>query len=368
MDFINNNEDVLLTRDKNNFNLLRLMAAIGVIITHSYALLGLPEKDLLTKLTNGLLSFSRLGVYVFFIISGFLVANSLWHSSSIRSFFWKRFLRIFPALVVVLFLTVFIFAPILTTSNLKEYFFRPGTYHYLIGGLSLYDTQYELTGVFKNNPRTGVNGSLWTLPYEWTCYILLVILLIPFKKSRVLSLAVIITFLIGLRVLVGHYQVFQVIDYLKLDSRQLLLFASLFFTGALALELRRYLKFKFILSVFLVFLFCYLSFINRRLAFYLIFFVVPYLTFTLAGVALPKKVMSFFANFDYSYGMYIYAFLVGQIIVNYFYNYLNVFSLFILTLIFTLPFSILSWYLIEKPFLKLKKWKWGKELIIPPAI
>ena len=96
--------DPLITRTSNNFNLLRLLAAFGVIITHSYTLLGFAEKDLLTKMTNGLLSFSRLGVYVFFVISGFLVANSLWNSKNTASFFWKRFLRIFPALFVVLFL------------------------------------------------------------------------------------------------------------------------------------------------------------------------------------------------------------------------------------------------------------------------
>ena len=87
------------------------MATVGVVVTHSYALLGLPEKDFLTKVTNSLLSFSRLGVYAFFVISGFLIANSLWHSENIKSFFWKRFLRIFPALIVVISITTFIVGP-----------------------------------------------------------------------------------------------------------------------------------------------------------------------------------------------------------------------------------------------------------------
>lgn len=332
------------------------MAATGVIITHSYALLGLPEKDWLTKITNGLLSFSRLGVFMFFIISGFLVANSLWNSNSIKSFFWKRFLRIFPALAVVLFLATFVLGPLTSTSTLKEYFTRPSTYHYVLGGLSLYDTQYSLPGVFKTNPRTGVNGPLWTLPYEWTCYILLVCLMIPLKKRRILGTALVIVFLMGLRFLIGRYQIFQVINFLNLDSRQLLLFGALFFSGALGLELRKYLSFRPIISILLVLAVCFLSYLNKNATFYFVLLVVPYLTLSLAGAPLSQKILTWFSNVDYSYGLYIYAYPVGQTIIHYFHKYLSVPSLIILTIVFTLPFAMASWYLIEKPALRLKKW------------
>lgn len=348
-------EDTLLIRNKNSFNLLRLMAATGVIITHSYALLGLPEKDWLTKITNGLLSFSRLGVFVFFIISGFLVANSLWNSNSIKSFFWKRFLRIFPALAVVLFLATFVLGPLISTSTLKEYFTRPSTYHYVIGGLSLYDTQYSLPGVFKTNPRTGVNGPLWTLPYEWTCYVLLVCLMIPLKKRRILGTTLAIILLMGLRFLIGRYQIFQVINFLNLDSRQLLLFGALFFSGALGLELRKYLGFKPIVFLLLILTTCLLSYLNKNLTFYFMLLVVPYLTLSLAGAPLPQKILTWFSSIDYSYGLYIYAYPVGQIIIHYFNKYLSVPYLIILTILFTLPFAMASWYLIEKPALRLKR-------------
>lgn len=363
-----NTEDILLTKDKNSFNLLRLMAAIGVIITHSYALLGLPEKDWLTQMTNGLLSFSRLGVYIFFVISGFLVANSLWNSSSLKSFFWKRFLRIFPALAVVLFLATFVLGPIVTTSTTKEYFSQPGTYHYFVGGLSLYDTQYSLSGVFKSNPRTGVNGSLWTLPYEWTCYALLACLMIPLRKHRLFGTTLTILVLMGLRFLVGRYQIFQVIDFLKLDSRQLLFFGSLFFSGALGLELRKYLKFRLIVIFVLALALGYLSYINKNLSFYLILPIIPYITLSLAGAPLPQKILTRFSSIDYSYGLYIYAYPVGQILVSCFHKYLSVPSLIVLTTLFTLPLAMLSWYLIEKPFLKLKKWHLGRQAPLPPAI
>jgi len=321
---MNTTEDVLLSRDKNNFNLLRFIAAVGVIITHSYALLNFPEKDALTQVTNGLLSFSRLGVYVFFIISGFLVTNSLRNDSNLKSFFWKRFLRIFPALAVVLFLTVFIVGPFISTLSYKEYFARPAVYHYLIGGLSLYDTQYSLPGVFKSNPRTGANGSLWTLSYEWTCYVLLACLILPLKKYRIAGALVIIFVLMGLRLLVGRYQIFEVITFLKLDSRQLLLFGILFFSGALGLGIRQYLKFRPVIFLLFVLLIFYLSYINKSVAFYFILFLTPYLVLSLAQMRLSMKITKWFSTFDYSYGLYIYAYLVGQILVNYFYKYLTV--------------------------------------------
>lgn len=346
--------DTLLIRDKNFFNLLRLLAAVGVIITHSYALLGLPERDLLTRATNGLLSFSRLGVYVFFVISGFLVANSLWNSSSLKNFFWKRFLRIFPALFVVLFLTTFFIGPILSDKNVVEYFYTPGTYHYLVGGLSLYDTQYFLPGVFARNLIYGVNGSLWTLPYEWTCYVLLVFLLFPFKKRKIWGAVILSLVFITIRFLVGRYQVFQVIDFLKLDTRQLMSFGALFFFGALGLELKKYLKFRSIIFFPLITFLVWFSFVDKSMAFYFYIIILPYLILSLANINLSNKVASFFSRFDYSYGLYIYAFLVGQILVHYFQSYLTVLYLAILTLFLTLPFAIFSWYFIEKPCLRFK--------------
>jgi peptidoglycan/LPS O-acetylase OafA/YrhL len=357
--------DPLLSRTDNNFNLLRLLAALGVIITHSYALLGLPEKDLLTQATNGLLSFSRLGVYVFFVISGFLVTNSLWVGGSVTSFFWKRFLRIFPALFVVLFITVFLVGPLFTTASLSEYFLQPDNYRYLLGGSILYDMQYTLLGVFIENPIRGVNGSLWTLPYEWTLYVILACLAVPLKQNRAVKLAALILFFLGLRLLVGRYLVFQVIEPLNLDTRQLLLWGVLFFAGALALELRKYLTSRFLLPLLLVLLLVWISFANKKLALYVMLFVVPYVIISLASLPLPKRIMEFFSNFDYSYGIYIYAFPVGQIVVYFFGKSLEVWSLALVTAATTLPLAMASWYLIEKPFLKLKKWSFKKESISP---
>jgi len=62
-------------RRQNSFDQLRLIAAFFVIITHSYALLGLPETDVLYLVTRGATSFSTFGLWIFFVISGYLGLN-----------------------------------------------------------------------------------------------------------------------------------------------------------------------------------------------------------------------------------------------------------------------------------------------------
>ena len=89
-------------RHTNNFDFLRLLFAVWVIITHSYPLTGQPEQDLLWKITNGQTVFSYISVRGFFAISGYLIIQSLLRSNNLIDYYWKRILRIFPALFVVL--------------------------------------------------------------------------------------------------------------------------------------------------------------------------------------------------------------------------------------------------------------------------
>lgn len=108
-----------LSHSNNNFDFLRLLGALLVIISHSYALT-LAGKDPLFQLT-GSEPFSFLGVAMFFVISGFLITQS-GHYDPTRHFIWKRFLKIIPGLIGVSLFTVFILGPVVTTVPIKEYF------------------------------------------------------------------------------------------------------------------------------------------------------------------------------------------------------------------------------------------------------
>jgi peptidoglycan/LPS O-acetylase OafA/YrhL len=150
----------------NNFDALRLAAAVLVVVGHAFILAGAgaPPAIFGTPVDT-------LGVYVFFSISGFLVSGSWDASPRLVRFFRHRCLRIFPALVVVILTTVFVIGPLASTDGVLAYFQSNETWAYLQGTALL--AQYDLPGVFAGSAhaRSAVNGSLWTLGVEFSCYI-----------------------------------------------------------------------------------------------------------------------------------------------------------------------------------------------------
>ena len=179
----------------NNFNLIRLMAALSVIFSHSVAALGLPSSREFFFDHLGL-SLAEMAVDVFFVTSGFLVTGSLVNRGDVIAYLWARALRIYPAMWAMLVITVLALAPALTTLPLADYFASPKMHEYfvkcatLIGGV-----RYSLPGVFETNPLHGeFNGSLWTLPIEMRlyCYLAagwLVLAAAPAIRLKAMSLA-----------------------------------------------------------------------------------------------------------------------------------------------------------------------------------
>ena len=114
--------DVNKIRQHNNFDFLRFISALFVIISHSYALTGNDDKELLMLISRHTYHFSSLGLICFFVISGYLVSQSLFRSSSILNYAWKRFLRIVPGLCGVVLFSMFLIGPIFTVLSLPDYF------------------------------------------------------------------------------------------------------------------------------------------------------------------------------------------------------------------------------------------------------
>lgn len=111
----------------------------------------------------------EIGVKLFFAISGYLIAASWTTDPQFWRFAEKRARRIMPALLVVVAATVFVVGPIMTTA--PDYWRDPVTWRYLWRN-SLLLPFHSLPGVFGDNPLPAVNGSLWTLPVEAFCYVL----------------------------------------------------------------------------------------------------------------------------------------------------------------------------------------------------
>lgn len=156
---------------RNHFNLIRLVAAWMVIWSHAWAITGTPGNDPFAHLTLTR-SAGAFAVDVFFVISGFLVAASF-ERHGWRGFLLARVLRIYPALVVCTLLTVCVLGPLLTTA--PDYWRNPTTWRFLAGNATLWRAEFWLPGVFETLPRTAVNGSLWTLPIEGRLYLALLV-------------------------------------------------------------------------------------------------------------------------------------------------------------------------------------------------
>ena len=150
---------------KNSFDLLRLCAAALVLYSHQHALLGLAELELL-----GWTTFGGVGVSIFFFLSGLLVWSSWARDPDLKRFFIRRSLRIFPALWFVVLVTVLVLGPIFSNLTAADYFASFEAWRYLSTALLV--VWRGLPGVFADNPfPLAVNGSLWTLPVEFLCYV-----------------------------------------------------------------------------------------------------------------------------------------------------------------------------------------------------
>ena len=154
---------------ENNFDLLRLFAAWGVLVSHSFALTGRAEPLHQFGTTLG-----NVSVLVFFAISGLLIHRSWSYDPTPRRFWSKRALRLFPGLLVVSMLTAFVLGPVVTSVPLGTYATSLETWIYPVRVTLLAPFGAQLPGVFDGNEfPSAVNGPLWSLPVEVAAYAML---------------------------------------------------------------------------------------------------------------------------------------------------------------------------------------------------
>lgn len=179
--------NVALGRD-NNLAFVRLVCACLVICSHSFALLYGPDhaqREMLDFVTGGQLSFGAFAVGCFFLFGGYLIAGSVQRSPSSKAYFSKRARRLFPELVFFVVLFAFVVGPIVSSFDVVSYFGDSHFLLFLLNGILI--PYHYLPGVFVANPYQGVvNGSLWTLPVEFFCYVLVFLFfkLTGFEKRR----------------------------------------------------------------------------------------------------------------------------------------------------------------------------------------
>jgi len=327
---------------RNNLDLVRLFAASLVIYSHSFVLLGLPEHPAMW-ITPG-----PLGVYIFFAISGFLIAGSWDSDPHLFRFLTRRALRIFPGLAVCVLLSILILGPVMTTLTAKGYFAHPYTRGYL-GNIALY-ISYQLPGVFSRNPYPlAINGSLWSLPVEFSLYLLAAVLGMVFRANRWVWLGAFVLFAIGCAF--WAYRNPPIVVFYGMDTRQIAISGVYFVAGACfhKFDLKRYLSTSSVVAALLL-LMCLMAWPEaQRLASWIL---LPWAVLGF-GLAYSERLMSLVRFGDYSYGVYIYAFPIQQTIAHLFPGIRQP-TFLAFSLAATFVAAALSWHLVEKPALQFK--------------
>ncbi|AGO54757.1 hypothetical protein SOD_c17800 [Serratia plymuthica 4Rx13] len=331
----------IISRGNNNLDLIRLVAAVSVIIYHSFPLnphwgLSDPIKYLFGYMTTG-----GLAVKVFFFISGLLVTNSLLSRKSIMNFIVSRFFRIFPGLSFVLIVTAFFIGPIFTALSTSEYFSSEVTFSYVLRNLLL-DTQYFLPGLFDGS-KYGVNGSLWTIHYEVLAYAaLLGFYLIGIGKIRWVSS------LVCFLIIIEPITPLKGVLFASSDNNAIYLLAPSFALGAL-LAINKDLYKSNITVPALIFT---LQFFSKNEAISSLFMCSSVCLFLL-HISSLDVVRRIKIDHDISYGVYLWGFPVQQIISqNFNFGFLTNVTL---SIVLTMVIAFISWIFIEKPAMNFVK-------------
>jgi peptidoglycan/LPS O-acetylase OafA/YrhL len=184
-----NDQEARGAENKNNFDLIRLIAAMQVAVVHIFTHLGIDGSliDCLSYLP---------GVPVFFFISGYLISKSFAKSSGARwqyrNFFMNRFFRLYPALIICFVFSLF---SAYLTGYLNTVQASPAE---IVTWVVAQITVFQFYNPeFMRNYGTGVlNGSLWTIAVEIQFYILTPILAVLFSRRKILWGALFVAFLI----------------------------------------------------------------------------------------------------------------------------------------------------------------------------
>ena len=349
---------------RNSIGGLRMALASLVIYTHAYFLGGFGP-EWLTRWSGGTTTAGTIGVQCFFVLSGWLVTLSWRRYPLAGRFLWHRFLRLAPALWVCLAVTAFILTPLLwlTSRNAPTDFFSitPSSAGYVWHNLINPRSQIAI-GTFPDG-RTWAgdwNGSLWTIYYEGSCYLIFTILGVIglFTRFRILGTVAIIA-LLTLNcawTLNGHASLPSFVGRLY-DTPGKLLTLHFFAGAALASwpdQTKSALRHAWVPLAALAVLipswhFGFHSWISP--------FMLPLVLLWIAYHG-PLQNFEAQAGGDYSYGLYVYGYPVQQTLAHFGFERFGFTAYLITGYAIALALGVASWHLIEKRALAIKSLTW----------
>lgn len=331
----------------NSFDAVRLVAAVTVVVAHAWPLTGFGQ----APLVGGIKVF-HLGVYVFFALSGYLVTTSWSRDPRLGPYLIRRASRIFPALIALVLLTVLVVGPLVSTLGPGEYFSSPMTWGYL-QNLTLLAT-YDLPGVFTGHPIPVVNGALWTLGPEFTCYLgvlaigLTVLAIGRMRRSRAAdaapSRAPALVFA-ALGIALGALA----LSPLELGGARPVVTAMVFFAGGAALASARLPRMPLLPAGVLLAGWVVAALLLPGLSIVWAWIALPYLVLAIGSRPIPvARAAGRFG--DISYGMYLWGFPVQQVVIQ-LAPQLPLWVDIAVVLVVTAAIAAASWFLVERPSL-----------------
>lgn len=343
----------------NNFDLLRLLAALSVVFSHAFLIgEGQQNTEPLMWLTGGQCVLGVAGVFVFFTISGFLVTASCEATGSAGRFLAKRALRIYPGLACCVLLSAFVLGPAATRLSLADYFADPGPYKYVLYNLLMYIDWNSLPGVSFTGFAAGsvIDGPLWSLPSEVLMYLMVAAL----GALRLLRLEA-----IGLLLAAGLVGI--VLD--TAASEVYLLGSALwllpFFAAGMALYKLRARAFDPRIALFALAGLAVSIPLGR---FILLFPICGSYLLLYAALERRLPVIKAARFGDLSYGLYIYGWPIEQLVTRALGGAAPWWQVFALSLPAAAAAAFLSWHLVEAPALRLKPGaRRGAPVVAAPA-
>ncbi|MGE2721091.1 acyltransferase family protein [Mycolicibacterium celeriflavum] len=342
----------------NALNAFRLVLATSVILWHTFPLTGRMPPRAVTQLLV------MVGVDGFFAISGFLITASWLSNPRVREYLVARALRILPGLYVCLLIIAFIIAPIsvaIQGGSPTKLLLSSGPIEFVLKNLAIVHFHFDVGGTPQGILVAGYwDGSLWSLIYEVGCYLAVaglgIVGLVNRRWVSPVAFGLALIAALSLPPLPtateGQWNVAQLVVRC----------AIMFSAGALLYHYRDQIPARWslvALSVAIIVLAAGLLPDYRVVAALPLAYAV-----IVSGAMIRSKRLRL--RTDLSYGMYIYAFPIQQLLIVSGLAWLNPLAFFALSTIATLPLAALSWFLVEKRAMSLKsrlRQRWSPAIV-----
>jgi peptidoglycan/LPS O-acetylase OafA/YrhL len=342
---------------RNALNAWRLTMALGVILWHSFALTG---RHVLNAPVHQFLSDAW--VDGFFAISGFLITRSWLRTPRRRDYFAARALRILPGLWVCLVVTAFVIAPVsvaLQGGSPANLMLSRAPLEYVIKNSAIALLHFDVGGTPRGVPFFGAwDGSLWTLVWEALCYLGVAGVGVVAFLHRRWVLPAALALILACSTLLPPWNIFaEQPGAHRLDpalAAQLAgavatRFAAMFMAGALLYQFRNVIPARWSLVAVSAALVAAATLLPN----YRVLGALPLAyAIIVSGALLRNRRLRL--GTDLSYGVYIYAFPIQQLLVISGLGSMNPIVFAVIAAIATLQLAALSWFLVEKPAMSLK--------------